>query len=62
MLAGVLDLIRSENINVEEIENVVFDGGVAACCTMKLMSEVSAKILKEMSENPNVISTSQVKV
>ena len=62
VLAGVLDLIRSENINVEEIENVVFDGGVAACCTMKLMSEVSAKILKEMSENPNVISTSQVKV
>ncbi|MEJ2505765.1 MAG: 3-phosphoglycerate dehydrogenase [Ignavibacteriaceae bacterium] len=36
VLASVLDLIKDNNINIEEIENLIFDGGVVACCTMKL--------------------------
>ena len=62
VLAGVLDLLREGDINVEEIENVIFDGGVAASCTMKLRNSASADMLKKMSENPNVISVSHVEL
>ena len=60
VLASILDVIRQGNINIEEIENVIFEGGVAACCTMKLMSPVSIEMLKQMNENPDVLSVSHV--
>ena len=62
VLAGVLDLLREGNINIEEIENVIFDGGIAASCTMKLKNAASSDMLKKMSENPNVISVSHVEI
>ena len=62
VLASILDVIRQGNINVEEIENIIFEGGIAACCTMKLKSAVSAEMLKVMRENPNVISVSHVEI
>jgi len=62
VLAGVLDLLRDGNINIEEIENVIFDGGIAASCTMKLKNAATADMLKRMSENPNVISVSHVEI
>ena len=60
VLASILDVIREGNINIEEIENVIFQGGVAASCTMKLKSPVSAEKLKTMQENPDVLSISHV--
>ncbi|MCK7521784.1 MAG: hypothetical protein MZV64_30925 [Ignavibacteriales bacterium] len=62
VLASVLDVIRSGSINIEEIENIIFEGGIAACCTMKLQSAATADMLKKMSENPNVISVSHVEI
>ncbi len=62
VLAAVLDIIRQGNINVEEIENIIFEGGIAACCTMKLKSAVTAEMLKAMRDNPNVISVSHVEI
>jgi len=62
VLAGVLDLLREGSINIEEIENVIFDGGIAASCTMKLQNAATADMLKKMSENPNVISVSHVEI
>ncbi len=60
VLASILDVIREGNINIEEIENVIFQGGVAASCTMKLKSPVSAEKLKAMQGNPDVLSISHV--
>ena len=60
VLASILDMIREGNINIEEIENVIFQGGVAASCTMKLKSPVSAEKLKAMQKNPDVLSISHV--
>lgn len=60
VLASILDVIREGNINIEEIENVIFQGGVAASCTMKLKSPVSAEKLKTMQSNPDVLSISHV--
>jgi len=62
VLAGVLDVIRNGNINIEEIENIIFEGGVAACCTMKLQSAVSAEMLKKIKDNTEVISVSHVEI
>ena len=62
VLASILDLIREGNINIEESENVIFQGGVAASCTMKLKSPVSAEKLKAMQENPDVLSISHVSI
>jgi D-3-phosphoglycerate dehydrogenase len=62
VLASVLDILRAGNINIEEIENVIFDGGIAASCTMKLINSATADMLKKMSENPNVISVSHVEI
>jgi D-3-phosphoglycerate dehydrogenase len=62
VLAGVLDVIRSGNINIEEIENIIFEGGIAACCTMKLQSAVSAEMLKKIKDNVEVISVSHVEI
>ena len=62
VLASVLDVIRSGNINIEEIENIIFEGGIAACCTMKLQSAISAELLKKIKENTNVISVSHVEI
>ena len=58
VLAGILDVIRDGSINIEEIENIIFEGGTAACCTMKLMGPASAEMLKKMNDNPNVLSVS----
>ncbi len=62
VLASILDIIREGNINVEEIENVIFDGGVAACCTMRLMKPASSEMLKQMNENSHVLSVSHVAI
>ncbi len=60
VLASILDVIREGNINIEEIENVIFEGGIAACCTMKLKAPVNADKLKRMQVNPDVLSVSHV--
>lgn len=62
VLAGVLDVIRTGNINIEEIENIIFEGGIAACCTLKLQTAATAEMLKKISENPNVLSVSHVEI
>ncbi|GBD88702.1 D-3-phosphoglycerate dehydrogenase [bacterium BMS3Abin03] len=58
VLASILDIIREGKINIEEIENVIFDGGLAANCTMKLMNPVTTEMIKKMYENPDVLSVS----
>lgn len=62
VLASVLDVIRGGNINIEEIENIIFEGGIAACCTLKLQTAATAEMLKTISENPNVLSVSHVEI
>jgi len=62
VLAAIMEIIRRRNINIEEIENVIFDGGIAACCTMKLKTQVTNEMLSEMRENPDILSISHVAI
>jgi D-3-phosphoglycerate dehydrogenase len=48
VLAGVLDAIKSEQINVQEMENIVFDGAAAAVARINLDNAPSDAILNRI--------------
>lgn len=60
VLASVMDVLRSGDINIEEVENVIFEGGLVALCTMKLKSKATDEMLTAIRNNPNVLSTSHI--
>ena len=45
VLANVLDDLKFANINVQEIENVIFEGQQTACCTLKLDAQPTDAVL-----------------
>jgi len=46
VLANVLDDLKGSKINVQEIENVIFEGQQTACCTMKLDARPAEEIVE----------------
>lgn len=56
VLAGILDEIRAEGINVQEMENVIFQGGKAACCTLKLDRAPSESLRGKLAQQEAIIS------
>jgi D-3-phosphoglycerate dehydrogenase len=48
VLAGVLDAIKSEQINVQEMENIVFEGAAAAVARINLDNAPSETILNQI--------------
>ena len=56
VLATVLEAIKSEHINVQEMENIVFEGAEAAVARINLDNAPSRKILEFLrAENPDII-------
>lgn len=55
VLAGVLDELRNEGINIEEMENSIFEGGVAASCILRLDSVPSDNLINKIKNNENII-------
>jgi D-3-phosphoglycerate dehydrogenase len=49
VLAAVLDAIKSEQINVQEMENIVFEGATAAVARINLDNAPSAGLLDRLS-------------
>jgi D-3-phosphoglycerate dehydrogenase len=58
VLASILDLLREEGINVEEMENTIFAGAKAACCTLQLDTPPSEKVLTTLSQNDAILQVS----
>jgi len=58
VLASVLDLLREENINVEEMENIIFNGNAAAMACLKLDHSPSAAVLSAIAAYDAVIQVS----
>jgi D-3-phosphoglycerate dehydrogenase len=48
VLAFVMDQIRRAGINIEEVQNVIFDGATAASCRIQLGVEPGAVLLAEI--------------
>ncbi|MHC4213860.1 MAG: NAD(P)-dependent oxidoreductase [Planctomycetota bacterium] len=55
VLAGVLDELRNEEINIEEMENIIFTGQVASHCTLKLDSKPTDELMSRIEKDDNVI-------
>jgi D-3-phosphoglycerate dehydrogenase len=55
VLAGVLDELRNEDVNIEEMENTIFDGGQTASCTLRIDSEPSPKTIEKISGEKYII-------
>jgi D-3-phosphoglycerate dehydrogenase / 2-oxoglutarate reductase len=55
-LASILDALRAEKVNVEEMENTVFSGAKAGSCTLLLDQSPSEKLLGSLRGSPGVLS------
>jgi D-3-phosphoglycerate dehydrogenase / 2-oxoglutarate reductase len=59
VLAHALGVIRAAGINVEEMQNVIFDGAEAACAQIKLDNTPSDAVVRQIqSENEHVVGVS----
>jgi D-3-phosphoglycerate dehydrogenase len=63
VLAGVLDWIRAERINIQEMENVVFDGAEAAVARINLETEPPEAVLEELRQaNDNIVDVTLIRL
>ena len=63
VLAGVLDLISGARINVQEMENIVFDGAQAAVARINLETAPAPELLARIqAANPNVLELGLIKL
>jgi D-3-phosphoglycerate dehydrogenase len=63
VLASVLDRIRAESINVQEMENVIFEGSEAAVARINLESALPSGALERMrAENADIIELSLLEI
>src|ERR671928_847722 len=63
VLASVLDRVRAESINVQEMENVIFEGSEAAVARSNLESAPPAEALEELkSSNADILELSLLEI
>jgi D-3-phosphoglycerate dehydrogenase / 2-oxoglutarate reductase len=63
VLAFVMDQIRRAGINIEEVQNLIFEGAAAASCRIQLDIEPDSGLLKSIQEgNPDVIGLELLKL
>ncbi len=62
VLANVLGVLREARVNVEDMQNIVFSGGDAACARIGMVGALSADALSRLESDPNIFSVSQVPV
>ncbi|MGA9406251.1 MAG: NAD(P)-dependent oxidoreductase [Bacteroidota bacterium] len=55
VLANVLEDLKTSKINVQEVENVIFEGQQTACCTMKLDARPTDEVLAEIRKRGDEI-------
>ncbi len=56
VLAGILDALRAANVNVQEMENVIFEGAEAAVAHINLDQPVPADLLQQCrAQNPHIL-------
>jgi D-3-phosphoglycerate dehydrogenase len=62
VLASVLDAISGARINVQEMENVVFEGAQAAVARINLETEPGAEVLEKAGANKDVLEISLIRL
>ena len=62
VLANIFQVLRPGDINVEEVENIIFEDGLVATCTMKLKTAATSEMLNTIRENPDVLTVSHIAI
>jgi D-3-phosphoglycerate dehydrogenase len=63
VLASVLDAISAARINVQEMENIVFEGAEAAVARINLEAEPAPEMLEQIrASNPNILELGLIKL
>lgn len=60
VLAGVLTALRADNINVESMKNIVFQGSLAACAHIQVSRAPSASLVEQLVSNPSIFAVDVV--
>ena len=55
VLAKVFDKLKQEKINIEEMENMIFEGGHAASCSLKLDQAPSGQLIQKLEDDNSII-------
>jgi len=58
VLASVLDALKADGINIEEMQNIIFEQGIAANCSLRLDKAPSAIVIATLTRNPDIIQIS----
>jgi D-3-phosphoglycerate dehydrogenase len=63
VLASVLDRVRAESLNVQEMENVIFEGSEAAVARINLEGGLAAEVLERLkADNADIIELSLLQI
>jgi D-3-phosphoglycerate dehydrogenase / 2-oxoglutarate reductase len=63
VLASVLDRIRAESINVQEMENIIFEGSEAAVARINLEGALASDVLEKLkADNADIIELSLLEI
>jgi D-3-phosphoglycerate dehydrogenase len=56
ILAGVLEALREEHLNVQDMSNIVFSGGEAAIATIDVEGEPSTALVERLQRNDAILA------
>ncbi len=62
VLAGVLDRLKQGNINVQEMQNIVFQGGAAACAHIQVSHAPSTSLIEKLQQQEFVLAVDVVEL
>jgi D-3-phosphoglycerate dehydrogenase len=63
VLAFVMDQVRRADINIEEVQNVIFEGAAAASCRIQLDAEPGADLLGSIKAgNPDIMGIELLRI
>jgi D-3-phosphoglycerate dehydrogenase len=63
VLAFVLDKVQRAGINIEEVQNVIFEGAAATSCRIQLDAEPSGSLLASIQDgHPDIIALELLKI
>lgn len=62
VLAGVLNILREASINVQEMDNMIFEGGQAASARIHVLGKPADSLIDRMHENEDILHISVVSI
>lgn len=58
VLASILESLKSEGHNIQEMENIIFQGGAAACARIFLVGTPSTSLIEQLEQKSEIFACS----